>query len=160
LTLTTDEDGEVRTLALLYKDDYALDGQKKDITTKSTPRQNYDYDYIQEQWNTINPNLPQMSRFTPKRKKQLRTCLSENGVSVETLIKAFKIVSISDFLNGRSASNRNWRASVDWIIKKAENLDKILSGVYCNSYQEKCDYRTIMDGGEVSGESQTEDIYK
>jgi hypothetical protein len=81
-------------------------------------------------------------------------------VSVETLIKAFKIVSISDFLNGRSNKNQSWRASIDWIIKKAENLDKILSGTYCNSYQEKNAYQAIMDGGEVKVENEIDEIYK
>jgi hypothetical protein len=160
LTLTTDEDGETRTLALLYKDNYALDKEKKEIAGKAPEHQSYDYDYIQEQWNTINPDLPPLTRFTPKRKKQLRTCLSENGASVETLIKAFKIVSVSDFLNGRGNKNQSWRASLDWIIKKAENLDKVLSGTYCNSYQEKNAYQTIMDGGEVKVENEINDVYK
>jgi hypothetical protein len=160
ITLKTDEDGQTRTIALLYKDNYSLSDDKKNIDDKKSVKQNYDYDYIQEQWNTINPNLPQMSRFTPKRKKQLRICLSENGVSVETLIKAFKIVSVSDFLNGRSAKNQSWRVTLDWIIKKAENLDKILSGTYCNSYQEKLDYQAIMSGGETEKETAIDEIYK
>jgi hypothetical protein len=158
ITIAVDEDGVQRTTPLLYKDSYALDGEKKDIIGKKPQKLTYDYDYIQEQWNTINPNLPPLSRFTPKRKKQLRISLTECGLSVESLIKAFKIISISDFLNGRN--NNGWNASFDWVIRKPDNLDKVLSGNYCSSAKEKLDYQTILDGGEVGNTTVEDEIYK
>jgi hypothetical protein len=160
IELNVDEDGVQRTNALIYKTEFPYDGQKKAVVEEVPNRLMYDYDFIIAQWNEINPDMPPLSRFTPRRKKQLRTCLSENGVSVEGLIKAFRIISVSDFLNGRTGVD--WKASFDWLIKKTENLDKVLSGYYCQSRRERQDYQTILNGGdvEIKNSKEEESIYK
>lgn len=157
IKLSVDEDGVQRTIAMPYKTDYPLAGEEKKIVDKGHVRQTYDYESIAQQWNDINPNLAPISRFTPKRKKQLRICLADNGVSVDALIKAFKIISISEFLNGQKT---DWSASFDWLIKKSENLDKVLSGNYCNSYQEKQNYQSIMATGNATIQTNEEEVYK
>jgi hypothetical protein len=157
LVLSVDEDGAQRTAALPFKTEYPMSGEKKMVVADSKPRQTYDYEFIAQQWNEINPQLAPIGRFTPKRKKMVRTCLTENGASVDALIKAFKIISISEFLNGRKT---DWSASFDWLIKKSENLDKVLSGNYCNSYQEKQRYQQIIQTGNTVTVNEDEEVYK
>lgn len=155
IVLSTDEDGETRTLALLYKDSYPLDGEAKEIEGKTPQRANYDYDDIQEKWNKICPTLPPLVRITPKRRKAIRNCLSENGVGLDSLYKVFKIVSVTPFLNGES---NQFKAGIDWLLKPA-NFEKILSGYYSRSYKEKTDYQAIMEGSEAANTT-VDDIYK
>jgi hypothetical protein len=155
---SVDEDGETRLLALLYKESYDTDEDKKDIIKENHERHDYDYDEIQRQWNQNNPNLPQMARLTPKRKRQIRNVLTQNALSVDALYKAFRIISVSDFLQGKNQSK--WQATADWLFKKTENIEKVLAGNYCSSPYEKQCYASIMSGEDTKFVTEEEDIYK
>lgn len=157
LEVSIDEDGNQMVAALLFKDSYNSDDNKREIVGDKPTRNQYDYEAISQQWQQINPELPQLTRWTPKRKKALRNCLSEVGLTVDSLYKAFKIVAATPFLNG---SSNQFKTSPDWLLK-ANNLQKVIEGYYCRSYQEKNDYQTIMTGGDINANSHTsEDVYK
>lgn len=157
LEVTIDEDGNQMVVALLFKDSYGCDENKREIVGDKPTRNQFDYESIAEQWKKLNPELPQLSRWTPKRKKALRIALGELGITVDSLLKAFKIVAATPFLNGTS---NQFKTSPDWLLK-ANNLQKVLEGYYCRSYQEKKDYQTIMEGSEVSHvENTVDDVYK
>jgi hypothetical protein len=90
----------------------------------------------------------------------MRNTLTQNALSVDALMKAFRIIGISEFLQGKN--QHNWSATFDWLIKKPETLEKVLSGNYCNSYVEKQRYYEIMNGAEIAGgkEEAEDDVYK
>jgi hypothetical protein len=157
---SVDEDGVMRVLALLYKESYVEETEKNDLVGEKQTRTDYDYEAIQSAWQQANPNLPAFPRFTPKRKRMMRNTLTQNALSVDALMKAFRIIGISEFLQGKN--QHNWSATFDWLIKKPETLEKVLSGNYCNSYVEKQRYYEIMNGAEISGgkEEAEDDVYK
>jgi hypothetical protein len=151
------ENGQVVMKALLYKESYSGSGKAAKIEEK--PKFTVDYDYIAEQWGLINPNLPPITRFTPKRKQKLRTMMANADISVDGLIKAFKIIAASGFLQGRTT---NWSCTFDWLCRDANNVTKVLEGHYCKDFFERQAYDNIMKGTttEVGGSNQQDDIYK
>jgi hypothetical protein len=127
------------------------------LEDKPKPRLLIDFDLIQEQWATINPNLPSILRFTPQRKRRLRTTLHEADMTVDDLIKVFHVVSQSKFLNGDNG--RQWTCTFDWLIKSASNLTKVYEGKYNHSFAEQSSYQDIMDGN-LPGEESTNEVYQ
>jgi hypothetical protein len=65
--------------------------------------------------------------MTSDRKKAIDKLLREN--TEEEILKAFDIVSKSNFLNGDN--NTGWKASFNWIIKPNKFTD-IIEGAYKN----------------------------
>jgi hypothetical protein len=150
-----DEDGQTRIRALLYKESYHDD---KDVTQpieEKAPKVTYDFDSIAAEWNKLLPDLPKLTRWTPKRRKALRNCLHDTGSSVDTLFKAFKIIASVEFLNGKGDS---FKCNPDWVFKTS-NFEKIIDGYYSRSYKEKCDYQDIIGGCDVPN-NETDAGYK
>lgn len=151
------QDGQKLIKPLPYKDAYLKVGERIAIGDKPSDAEQIDYDYIQEQWNSICTMLPKLDRLTPRRKTKIRTCLKGVGASVSDLIKVFRLVATSGFLNG--SKSKEWSCGFDWVIKSPDNFTKIIEGQYHKDYSEKRDYETIMHGGEVNQQSQAADEY-
>ena len=140
------EDGERKLIARIYKEDYSKSSHRPELLegTKPQETETLDYDYIQEQWNTICEHQPKLSRFTPQRKRKIKSALKGADITVSDLIKAFKIIDSVQFFH---SNERNWVATFDWCAN-AQSLTKILEGVYSKSYQEKRDYDNIINNGD------------
>lgn len=155
LILTIDGDGRKWGKPMLYQERYLRDDTiVSDIKQKESVK--IDYDYIVQKWAEYCPDMPPILRMTSMRKSKIRTLLAKNQATVDDLIKCFRIVGISNFLqNGLDGS---WRADFDWIIRDSKGaFTKILEGVYCKTYQEKLEYERIIKGDEISP---AEDKYK
>ena len=71
-----------------------------------------------------------------KRKEQIRTLLASNNATVDDLMKAIKIISMSSFCQGKN--DRNWRASFDWLIKDTKScFSRLFEGAYAFTQDEK-----------------------
>lgn len=151
-------DGQKFWKPLLYRDSYYKSCEKPVIGDKPTDSEIIDYAYIQEQWNTICNMLPKLENMTPRRKTKTRTCLKGVGASVADLVKVFRLIATSAFLNGSKSSE--WQCSYDWIIKSPDNFTKIIEGQYHKDYGERRAYETIMQGGEVNRQSTEDEFYK
>ena len=152
------QDGVKLIKPLLYRDSYPKVGEKVVIGDKPADRETLDYAYIQEQWNAICNMLPKLERFTPQRKTKTRTCLKGSGATVTDLIKVFKLIATSSFLNGSKSSD--WRCSFDWVVKSPDNFTKIIEGQYHKDYGERRSFETILNGGDVNQSKQEDDYYK
>lgn len=143
LSFTTDEDGLRKCKAYLYKTDYALEEEREIEENADSESGQIDYGYIMEQWNTINPALPQLMRMTPQRKAKTRTCLQKNGLTVAGLVKVFQIVAASSFL--QHGKDGTWSADFDWIVRDNKGqVQKILEGGFSKGYNERNSYEEIM----------------
>lgn len=150
------EDGERKLIAKIYKEDYSKSSYRPEFEgTKPQDAETLDYDYIQEQWNTICEHQPKISRFTPQRKRKIKSALKGADITVADLTKAFKIINSVQFFH---SNERNWVATFDWVAN-AQSLTKILEGVYSKSYQEKRDYDNILKGGDINQHSDS-DFYR
>lgn len=161
IDLTIDENGTKIIKPLMFKDSYK---QHSTHITGDKPKntETIDFDYIQEQWNTINPKLTPLSRMTTVRKRKIRAALNGCDCSVGDLIKAFKIVSSVPFLQG-TGINATWKADFDWVVGKPQTLTRILEGVYSKNPSERLQYETIMRGGEINSVSDQyydDDVYR
>lgn len=153
-----DADGQKRIMAYLYKERYVENPHAVVIGDKPSDAQALPYDEIAEKWAEICVTLPKITRWSPQRKNKLRSALKQSGLTVEDLYKVFRIIACTPFLSG--ASNQ-FSAHFDWVISKSANLQKIYEGFYSKSYQEKRDYESIMQGGEVNKKQDTaEDFYR
>lgn len=151
------QDGQKLIKPIIYRDAYPKVGEKIVVGDRPQDVEQIDYAYIQEQWNTICNMLPNLDRLTPRRKTKIRTCLKGVGASVSDLIKVFRLVATSAFLNG--SKSKEWSCSFDWVIKSPDNFTKIIEGQYHKDYTEKRDYETIMRGGEVNQKTSSDDEY-
>lgn len=151
------ENGERNLLAKIYKEDYFKSSHRPELLegTKPQDAETLDYDYIQEQWNTICEHQPKLSRFTPQRKRKIKSALKGADITVADLIKAFKIINSVQFFH---SNERSWVATFDWVAN-AQSLTKILEGVYSKSYQEKREYDNIIKGGDINQHSDS-DFYR
>ena len=99
-------------------------------------KERIDYDAIVKCWNETNPTLSSVRMLNDKRKKQIRTLLASNNATVDDLMKAIKIISMSSFCQGKN--DRNWRASFDWLIKDTKScFSRLFEGVYAFTQDEK-----------------------
>lgn len=156
LEVVMGENGERNLLAKIYKEDYYKSSHRPELEgTRPQDAETLDYDYIQEQWNTICKSQPKLSRFTPQRKRKIKSALKGADITVADLIKAFKIINSVQFFH---TNERNWVATFDWCAN-AQSLTKILEGVYSKSYQEKRDYDNILNGGDIN-QQKDNDFYR
>ena len=108
--------------------------EKKDKSFSKKER--IDYDAIVKCWNETNPTLSSVRMLNDNRKKQIRTLLASNNATVDDLMKAIKIISMSSFCQGKN--DRNWRASFDWLIKDTKScFSRLFEGVYAFTQDEK-----------------------
>lgn len=152
LETAVDEDGQISYRPNLYADSYKVKNQNQ-LTFKAREVTAIDYDEITEKWNEINPTLPSISRWTPQRKKKLRTLLQNTSCDLQDLYKAFAIIASVAFLNGKN--DREWRADIDWLLRRPDALTRLLEGGYSKTYNEKTSYSQIM-GGQTENNSDDE----
>lgn len=99
-------------------------------------KERIDYDAIVKCWNETNTLLPNVKMLNNKRKEQIRTLLASNNATVDDLMKAINIISMSSFCQGKN--DRNWRASFDWLIKDTKScFSRLFEGAYAFTQDEK-----------------------
>lgn len=119
--------------ALQSRDDRKEEEEKDKSFSK---KERIDYDAIVKCWNETNPTLSSVRMLNDNRKKQIRTLLASNNATVDDLMKAIKIISMSSFCQGKN--DRNWRASFDWLIKDTKScFSRLFEGVYAFTQDEK-----------------------
>jgi hypothetical protein len=96
---------------------------------KNTPIGACPYQAIVNLFNSMLPDLPNVSLITDERKKTIRArwATSDKTQSLDWWEDFFLLVRQSDFLMGRAKDS--FRASFDWVIKKS-NFVKIIEGNY------------------------------
>lgn len=156
LVVNLDENGTKLIKPLLYKERYISSNEPilGDSPKDATP---IDFNFIQEQWNEICHMLPKVTLFTPRRKAKTRTSMKGAGIEVVDLIKVFRLVSTSEFLTG---ARGDWQCTFDWVVKSADNIQKILDGNYHKSYPEKLSFEYIMAGNEIPQAKNCDDEYR
>lgn len=133
---------------------YSNTNNKED--TNVSKKENLDYDFIKKEWDRINPNLASIRGFNDKRKTSIKNLLKKNNASVDDLIKAFQIVSISSFCNG--SNDRKWKASFDWLINDTKScFNRLLEGGFTKNRYEKEQYEAIMSDNKLSLHTSTND---
>lgn len=109
---------------------------KEEIDKSISKKERIDYDAIVKCWNETNPTLSSVRMLNDDRKKQIRKLLASNNATVDDLMKAIKIISMSSFCQGKN--DRNWRASFDWLIKDTKScFSRLFEGVYAFTQDEK-----------------------
>jgi len=91
-----------------------------------------DFDKIVEDYHSLCPALPRVTKLTDQRKSQIRARLKDQGE--EKLNEVFRMAGASDFLCGRK--NGDWKANLDWILNPT-NFFKILEGNYNNANESR-----------------------
>lgn len=156
LELYINEDGTKTIKPLLYKERYIKQGDKVVIGDSPKDMEQYDWEEIQAKWSEYCPTLPPVKRFSPLRKRKLRAALKSAELTVSDLYKCFQIIGCTPFLNG----GVSFSAHFDWVISKAQNLQKIYEGFYAHTVQEKKDYEDIMNDRKISQQSEEESFYR
>lgn len=109
---------------------------KEEIDKSISKKERIDYNAIVKCWNETNPTLSRVRMLNDDRKKQIRKLLASNNATVDDLMKAIKIISMSSFCQGKN--DRNWRASFDWLIKDTKScFSRLFEGVYAFTQDEK-----------------------
>lgn len=151
------DEGQKLLLPLIYKTEYVAKGQPVIEGKKPPTSKTIDYDDVAKQWREICPMLPPIQRWTPQRKNKLRACLNQAELTYGDLIKCFRIIAITPFLNGVGG----FAAHFDWVIQKSQNLQKVYEGFYARSVSERSDYERIMKGEDVAkNESYKNDFWQ
>ncbi|MBD5381928.1 hypothetical protein [Clavibacter sp.] len=156
LEVRIDEDGAKRLFVYLYKERYVENPDAVIIGDKPSDVITLPYDEIAEKWAEICVSLPKITRWSPQRKNKLRSALKQADLTVEDLYKVFRIIACTPFLSGESDK---FKCSFEWLTSKSSNLEKVYTGFYSRSYQEKRDYELIMGGGKISQQSKQEEDY-
>ena len=156
LEVRIDEDGAKRMFVYLYKERYVENPNAVIVGDKPSDVITLPYDEIAEKWAEICTSLPKITRWSPQRKNKLRSALKQADLTVEDLYKVFRIIACTPFLSGESDK---FKCSFEWLTSKSSNLEKVYTGFYSRSYQEKRDYELIMGGGEISHQSKQEEDY-
>ena len=96
-----------------------------------------------EYWNTKG-NLPKVRNFTTQRQVKLKTRMKESDF-LHNWKEIVDRVSASAFCTGRN--KRNWKASLDWILKDSANYTKVLEGKYDDETPQsgEPDYTGVLD---------------
>ena len=109
---------------------------KEEKDKSFSKKEHIDYDAIVKCWNETNTLLPNVKMLNNKRKEQIRTLLASNNATVDDLMKAINIISMSSFCQGKN--DRNWRASFDWLIKDTKScFSRLFEGAYAFTQDEK-----------------------
>lgn len=90
-----------------------------------------DFDKIVEDYHSLCPALPRVTKLTDQRKSHLRARIKDHGE--EKLLEVFRIASKSDFLCGRK---NDFKASIDFLINST-NFLKVLEGNYNNANESR-----------------------
>ena len=124
---------------------------KKEEKDKSfSKKEHIDYDAIVKCWNETNPTLSNVRMLNDDRKKQIRNLLASNNATVDDLMKAIKIISMSSFCQGKN--DMNWRASFDWLIKDTKScFSRLFEGAYAFTQDEKNKLRQYLGQRANSG---------
>jgi len=112
--------------------EYEYDNDIEDEIILKEKKEKTDFNRIMDSFNSICISLPKIKSMTDRRKKKINTRLKDLGGNVDLLEDIFHRVEASDFLTGRIATEEDWIASFDWIIKNQDNLAKIMEGNYDN----------------------------
>jgi hypothetical protein len=111
--------------------------QKKAVkkTIETLSKKNDDiavpYQAIKRLYNTICVDLPNVRKLSQSRKRHIKARWKEKP-DIKWWERFFKRVQNSDFLTGRSMSQKyNFKASFDWVMKQS-NFIKINEGQYDN----------------------------
>ena len=116
---------------------------KEEKDKSFSKKEHIDYDAIVKCWNETNPTLSNVRMLNDDRKKQIRKLLASNNATVDDLMKAIKIISMSSFCQGKNDSN--WRASFDWLIKDTKScFSRLFEGVYAFTQDEKNKLRQYL----------------
>ena len=133
----------------------------KDLTNKeqideSIPKkERIDYGAIVKCWNETNASLSNVRMLNNKRKEQIRHLLASNNATVDDLLKAIKIISMSSFCQGKN--DRNWKASFDWLINDTNScFSRLFEGVYAFTQDEKNRLKQYL--GETSNNTSTNSL--
>ena len=123
---------------------------KEEKDKSFSKKERIDYDAIIKYWNETNPTLSSVRMLNDDRKKQIRTLLASNNATVDDLMKAIKIISMSSFCQGKN--DRNWRASFDWLIKDTKScFSRLFEGAYAFTQDEKNKLRQYLGQTANSG---------
>lgn len=87
----------------------------------------YNYEEIIEVWNS-NKKLPFIRSLSQKRKDKIK--LRINEVGEEEFKTAITKLNDSDFATGKN--DKNWKATIDWLVENDNNIVKVLEGRYDN----------------------------
>jgi len=117
--------------------EYEYDNDIEDEIILKEKKEKTDFNRIMDSFNSICISLPKIKSMTDRRKKKINTRLKDLGGNVDLLEDIFHRVEASDFLTGRIATEEDWIASFDWIIKNQDNLAKIMEGNYDNKEKPK-----------------------
>lgn len=158
LSISFDESGNKVLKAHIFNERYVQKVEVKKKEKPVAPASVLPYDEIQQKWAELCPKLPPIQRFTAQRKTKTRACLNGASATVDDLFKAFRIISVSEFLSGQKTNT--WAASYDWLIKNPTNLTKVLEGQYNKDYNERRAYEDIIAGREPGANTNKEDIYR
>ena len=116
---------------------------KEEKDKSFSKKEHIDYNAIVKCWNETNPTLSNVKMLNNKRKEQIRNLLASNNATVDDLMKAIKIISISSFCQGKN--DRNWRASFDWLIKDTKScFSRLFEGAYAFTQDEKNKLRQYL----------------
>ena len=136
------ENQDMDNMPQLNTKDDKESNRTKDLPNKEekdksfSKKERIDYDAIIKCWNETNPTLSSVRMLNDDRKKQIRTLLASNNATVDDLMKAIKIISMSSFCQGKN--DMNWRASFDWLIKDTKScFSRLFEGVYAFTQDEK-----------------------
>ena len=123
----------------------------KEIEDKSSIKKEDQIDYalIENEWNTICSKLPNVRGISPKRKTAIKNTLKNNNANANDLIKCFKIIASSDFLNGNNS--RKWCATFDWITTDTKGcFNRLLEGEFSKSPKEHKLYEDIINDANIA----------
>lgn len=123
---------------------------KEEKDKSFSKKEHIDYNAIVKCWNETNPTLSNVKMLNNKRKEQIRNLLASNNATVDDLMKAIKIISMSSFCQGKN--DRNWRASFDWLIKDTKScFSRLFEGAYAFTQDEKNKLRQYLGQTANSG---------
>ena len=144
LTVSIGEDGEKLIKPHLYKDTYIPNKETSTIGDTPTNSEPLDWEDISAKWKESCPDLPPVTRWTPSRKRRLKSSMKQAAMTVAELYKVFAIVGATPFLCGKN--DKEWYAGFDWVTGNATHLTKIYEGSYSHTAQERQAYEYIMSG--------------
>ncbi len=158
IEVNIDENGAKLLKPLLYRERYLKTEDKVVIGDSPQDIEQFNWEEIQQQWAKHCTMLPPIARWTPQRKRKLKSVLKSADLTIQDLYKCFRIIGCTPFLNGTS---NDFKANFMWLISKAETVSKIYEGFYSRSYQEKRDYDIIMGNvADTSATSEHDDFYR
>lgn len=148
---TTTHNTNITNTNNIEKEDNKLSSKKSEI----------DFNFIQQEWERINPNLSSIRAINPKRKNAICSLLKNNKANIDDLIMVFKIISICSFCQGDN--DRKWKASFDWVINDTNScFNRLFEGNYARTSDEKYRIEMLLKGEEkvLSQESVNNNIWQ